>query len=217
LFVGATAFLSAGSGVGGGGVFVPLFLLLLGFSAGEAVPLSKTCCLAGSIVNLSIFLKQKDPSSSKKSVEKPLIDFDTAYVARSALAQKGGKSPDMLSYIVAEMVNSNTAYTQLSTPINKVKLITSLPHDHFYSLVNKEQTVLMGWMPMFLGILNACSESGKIIVATPQVDTALKSLSLGQQETDGSCADYGGPLTKVEKLLGDPTVHGWTLAHRSAT
>ena len=36
--------LSAPTGTGGGGIMVPVFMLLCGFSAQDAIPLSKVCC-----------------------------------------------------------------------------------------------------------------------------------------------------------------------------
>ena len=39
--------LSAAAGIGGGGVYVPLMLLLLGLSAKEAVPLSQALIFGG--------------------------------------------------------------------------------------------------------------------------------------------------------------------------
>eukprot|EP00392_Amoebophrya_sp_AT5.2_P002117 g2122.t1 len=93
LFVAATAFLSAGSGVGGGGVFVPLFLMMLGFRVSEAVPLSKACCLTGSLVNIlmfygatscwshHIFLPEKNPILT----DKPLIDFEVIAILNPPL------------------------------------------------------------------------------------------------------------------------------------
>jgi len=39
VFIGGC--LCAGGGIGGGGIYIPIFILLLGMSAHEAVPLSK--------------------------------------------------------------------------------------------------------------------------------------------------------------------------------
>ncbi|CAD7924833.1 unnamed protein product [Amoebophrya sp. A25] len=82
LLVAGTAFLSAGSGVGGGGVFVPLFLMLLGFGSREAVPLSKACCLFGSSVNIAVFLRERNPASS---TPRPKVDFDVVAVLNPPL------------------------------------------------------------------------------------------------------------------------------------
>ncbi|CAD7928976.1 unnamed protein product [Amoebophrya sp. A120] len=81
LFVFVTAFLSAGSGVGGGGVFVPLFLILLNFSAKEAVPLSKACCLTGSLINIVLFLPERNPVLASRT----LVDFDVVAVLNPPL------------------------------------------------------------------------------------------------------------------------------------
>jgi len=39
VFVGGV--LCAGGGIGGGGIYIPIYILLLGFTAHEAIPLSK--------------------------------------------------------------------------------------------------------------------------------------------------------------------------------
>jgi len=64
---------SAG-GVGGGGLFIPLFNLLLGFDAKSAAALSNFMILGGSIANVGWNFIQEHPHHPGH----PLVDFDVA-------------------------------------------------------------------------------------------------------------------------------------------
>jgi len=77
-----TAMLSAAAGMGGGGVFVPLFLLLLDLSAKEAVPLSQALIVGGAMVNIMMFCGERHP----KYPERPRIDYDVIMMLNPGLA-----------------------------------------------------------------------------------------------------------------------------------
>lgn len=70
--VGAS--LCSAGGVGGGGLFIPLFNLLLGFDAKSAAALSNFMILGGSIANVGWNITQEHPHHSGH----PLVDFDVA-------------------------------------------------------------------------------------------------------------------------------------------
>jgi uncharacterized membrane protein YfcA len=70
------AIISAAAGLGGGGVFVPLFIILLGMTPQQAVPVSQATIFAGSIINLIFNARAKHPAVK----DHPLIDFDTLLV-----------------------------------------------------------------------------------------------------------------------------------------
>ncbi|KAL3679111.1 hypothetical protein R1sor_022067 [Riccia sorocarpa] len=72
LLGGVGAGLSSAGGLGGGGLFVPLFNLLLQFDSKTSAALSNFMILGGSTVNLWINLRQHHPVWAHK----PLIDFD---------------------------------------------------------------------------------------------------------------------------------------------
>ena len=55
LFIGSA--MAAGGGLGGGGIFVPVLILIVGFDAKVAVPLSQAMIFGGSLVNLYIVRK----------------------------------------------------------------------------------------------------------------------------------------------------------------
>jgi hypothetical protein len=72
LLGGVGAALSSAGGIGGGGLFVPLFNLLLEFDAKTSAALSNFMILGGSLANLYINVRQHHPTIPHK----PLIDFD---------------------------------------------------------------------------------------------------------------------------------------------
>lgn len=72
LFISGMA-LSAG--IGGGGLYVPLLMLVLGFSVREATALSQACLAGGATTNLLYTMRQQHPSQPK-----PAIDYDLVLV-----------------------------------------------------------------------------------------------------------------------------------------
>lgn len=64
------AVLANATGIGGGGIFVPVLILIMRFSAIEAIPLSKALILGGAISAVIINWNKIHPYSNV-----PLIDF----------------------------------------------------------------------------------------------------------------------------------------------
>lgn len=65
--------LAAGAGIGGGGLFVPIYWLILGVGPKAAVPLSGATILGGAIGNFVSIGWQKHPKANR-----PLIDYEAA-------------------------------------------------------------------------------------------------------------------------------------------
>jgi hypothetical protein len=63
--------LSAPTGTGGGGILVPIYMILGEFAAHSAVPLSKATILGGAIATNVINLQRRHPFANR-----PIIDFD---------------------------------------------------------------------------------------------------------------------------------------------
>jgi uncharacterized membrane protein YfcA len=78
-FVGAM--LAAGGGLGGGGLFVPIFVLIIGLDPKDAVPLSQAMIFGGSLVNLAIYLRETHPYFP----DRPVIDFHAVLVLQPLL------------------------------------------------------------------------------------------------------------------------------------
>lgn len=78
LFAASIAILLAsGSGIGGGGLLVPIFLLIFGFGTRDSVALSNLTILGGSAVSLFFFnLARRHP----RHRDRPLIDWDIILV-----------------------------------------------------------------------------------------------------------------------------------------
>eukprot|EP00698_Gefionella_okellyi_P022523 TRINITY_DN7483_c0_g1_i1.p1 TRINITY_DN7483_c0_g1~~TRINITY_DN7483_c0_g1_i1.p1 ORF type:complete len:458 (+),score=98.78 TRINITY_DN7483_c0_g1_i1:80-1453(+) len=69
---------SAGSGLGGGGLMVPLYTLLL-HSPRVAIPLSKACIFGASVANVVVNARKRHPRA-----DRPLIDWDVALMLEPA-------------------------------------------------------------------------------------------------------------------------------------
>jgi len=67
--------LAAGGGIGGGGMLVPIYILIMNFLPKEAVPLSNCTILGGSVANCILNLQKR-----QKKCDRPLIDFDIVNV-----------------------------------------------------------------------------------------------------------------------------------------
>lgn len=66
---------AAGGGIGGGGVIVPLYILLLGFNPKHAIPLSNVTILGGAIANTLFNCPKRHPK-----YDRPVIDWDMILV-----------------------------------------------------------------------------------------------------------------------------------------
>jgi hypothetical protein len=63
--------ISAGGGVGGGGILVPVYILILGFSPKHAIPLSNVTVFAGAVANTFLNVPKRHPLA-----DRPLVDWD---------------------------------------------------------------------------------------------------------------------------------------------
>jgi len=63
--------LSAPTGTGGGGIMVPVFMLLCGFSAQDAIPLSKATIFGLAVSNNYLNMQKRHPTA-----DRPLIDYN---------------------------------------------------------------------------------------------------------------------------------------------
>jgi len=90
-----TAILSAAAGMGGGGVYVPLLLLVLGLSTKEAVPLSQAMIVGGATVNVFMFCGQRHPNYPRR----PKIDYDVIMMMNPGLA--GGVTLGVMAHLIS--------------------------------------------------------------------------------------------------------------------
>lgn len=66
-----TIALAAPTGTGGGGILVPMYMIIGQFSAHSAVPLSKATIVGGAIANNLINIQRRHPFANR-----PVVDFD---------------------------------------------------------------------------------------------------------------------------------------------
>ena len=66
---------AASGGIGGGGILVPLFILVFQFKPRYAIPLSNFCILGSSITNMVLNLPKRHPTANR-----PLVDWDLILV-----------------------------------------------------------------------------------------------------------------------------------------
>ena len=74
-FVGLGLMIAASGGVGGGGILVPLLIIVFGFHPKKAIPLSNFTILGSSITNMILNLPKRHPDA-----ERPLVDWDLILV-----------------------------------------------------------------------------------------------------------------------------------------
>lgn len=67
--------IAAGGGIGGGGILVPLYVLILGFSPKFAIPLSNITVFGGAVTNYVMNLSKRHPDA-----DRPLVDWDLILV-----------------------------------------------------------------------------------------------------------------------------------------
>jgi uncharacterized membrane protein YfcA len=63
--------IAAGGGVGGGGILVPIYILVFGFSPKHAIPLSNVTVFGGAIANTIYTTGKRHPLA-----DRPLVDWD---------------------------------------------------------------------------------------------------------------------------------------------
>jgi uncharacterized membrane protein YfcA len=69
--IGLFTAIAAGGGIGGGGVLVPLLILVMGFAIKSAIPLSNITILGGSIFHIIRNMQRRHPNA-----DRPLIDWN---------------------------------------------------------------------------------------------------------------------------------------------
>eukprot|EP00611_Tribonema_gayanum_P011064 TRINITY_DN21199_c0_g1_i1.p1 TRINITY_DN21199_c0_g1~~TRINITY_DN21199_c0_g1_i1.p1 ORF type:complete len:524 (+),score=113.26 TRINITY_DN21199_c0_g1_i1:90-1661(+) len=67
--------IAAGGGIGGGGILVPIFVLIMRFHPKYAIPLSNITIFGGAITNVALNLSKRHPLA-----DRPLVDWDLILV-----------------------------------------------------------------------------------------------------------------------------------------
>lgn len=75
VLVGLGLMIAASGGVGGGGILVPLLIIVYGFHPKNAIPLSNFTILGSSITNMILNFPKRHPDA-----DRPLVDWDLILV-----------------------------------------------------------------------------------------------------------------------------------------
>merc|ERR1719487_2727364 len=124
--------LAAGAGIGGGGLFVPLFAFILGVGAKAAVPMSKATILGGALGNMMSLAFARHPDSSRN---KPLIDYEASTFMQSGelLGVVFGVLlnlvlPEIMIIVFLALLLSFNSYKTLQKGVSKYKDETKKRH-----------------------------------------------------------------------------------------
>ena len=120
--------LAAGGGIGGGGMLVPIYCLVLGFSPKHAIPLSNVTVFGGAVANTLLNLRKRHPVLE---YNRPLIDADLILVmepltiAGALLGTFMNKVlPELLLTVLLVLLLSVTAHKSLTKAVSMYRAET---------------------------------------------------------------------------------------------
>lgn len=91
-------FLAAGGGIGGGGILVPCFLLIMGFPPGASAALSNCTIFGGAVTNMVMNVGRRHPAA-----DRPLIAWDIV-MAMEPSTMLGALAGALLSVVLPPIV-----------------------------------------------------------------------------------------------------------------
>ena len=108
--IGATG--AAGGGIGGGGLYVPLLMIVVGFDTKEAVPVSQGCIVGAALAHLILNAPKKHPLK-----DLPVVDYAALLVLEPMLltgsifgVMLNGMLPSIAILLILIVVLSAGAY-----------------------------------------------------------------------------------------------------------
>eukprot|EP00547_Thalassionema_nitzschioides_P001964 CAMPEP_0194203432 /NCGR_PEP_ID=MMETSP0156-20130528/3210_1 /TAXON_ID=33649 /ORGANISM="Thalassionema nitzschioides, Strain L26-B" /LENGTH=599 /DNA_ID=CAMNT_0038929181 /DNA_START=240 /DNA_END=2035 /DNA_ORIENTATION=+ len=124
--------IAAGGGIGGGGILVPVYILVMGFSPKHAIPLSNITVFGGAVANTILNAPKRHPLA-----DRPLVDWDLILVMEPLTI--GGALlgaflnkvlPDELIVVMLVLLLSFTAYKSLTKATKMYQLETIHMNKH---------------------------------------------------------------------------------------
>jgi uncharacterized membrane protein YfcA len=116
--------IAAGGGIGGGGILVPIYILVMRFSPKHAIPLSNVTVLGGALANTILNTRKRHPLA-----DRPLVDWDLILVMEpltiaGALigAFLNKLLPEALLVVMLVVLLSFTAYKSLKQAIKMYQI-----------------------------------------------------------------------------------------------
>lgn len=123
---------AAGGGIGGGGILVPIYILVMGFSPKNAIPLSNITVFGGALANTWLNTSKRHPLA-----DRPLVDWDLILVMEP-LTIAGALMGAFLNKLLKEevlvvmlvLLLSFTAYNTLKKAVKmyKIESATMMAH-----------------------------------------------------------------------------------------
>lgn len=130
LLVALGLLVAASGGIGGGGILVPLYILVYGFKPKRAIALSNFTILGASIMNMVLNFPKRHPNPR---VDRPCVDWDLVVVMQPLTiagtllgAFIGLILPDSIVIILLIILLGFTTYTTLNKGISQYRRETEL-------------------------------------------------------------------------------------------
>lgn len=135
--------IAAGGGIGGGGVLVPIYILVMKFTPKYAIPLSNVTVFGGAVANTVLNMSKRHPLA-----DRPLVDWDLILVmepltiAGALLGAFLNKLlPEAILVISLVALLSFTAYETLKKAIRMYKAETAHQAQHGSELTRLARTM----------------------------------------------------------------------------
>lgn len=111
--------IAAGGGIGGGGILVPIYILVMGFSPKHAIPLSNITVLGGALANTMLNISKRHPLADRTMIDWDLILVMEPLTVAGALigAVLNKILPEVLLSVLLVILLSFTAWTTLKKAI----------------------------------------------------------------------------------------------------
>eukprot|EP00540_Astrosyne_radiata_P020084 CAMPEP_0116865202 /NCGR_PEP_ID=MMETSP0418-20121206/25266_1 /TAXON_ID=1158023 /ORGANISM="Astrosyne radiata, Strain 13vi08-1A" /LENGTH=574 /DNA_ID=CAMNT_0004500547 /DNA_START=44 /DNA_END=1769 /DNA_ORIENTATION=- len=122
--------LAAGGGIGGGGILVPTYILILGFDARYAIPLSNVTVFGGAVANTLLNMSKRHPLA-----DRPLIDWDMEPMTIAGALIGANLNKLLPEYIIVVLLLVVLAFTAFKT----LKKAGQLYHKEQFDALNGEE------------------------------------------------------------------------------
>jgi hypothetical protein len=121
--LGALALIAAAlGGVGGGGILLPIYILILDFRVKQAVALANATILGGAIANVLFAARRRHPYADRPSINWTLIIlFEPLVIFGSVLGSFGNKLlPDAVLQTILVVLYASLSYTTTRKAVGQV-------------------------------------------------------------------------------------------------
>jgi uncharacterized membrane protein YfcA len=188
--------IAAGGGIGGGGLLVPIYVLVMGFSPKHAIPLSNITVFGGALANTILNVSKRHPLA-----DRPLVDWDLILVMEpltiaGALigAFLNKVLPERLLVVMLVLLLSFTAYGSLKKAMKMYKIETIKLREQGYRPDGTKESELT----------RMAVEDEEVSEGDQPDDELLKNMELqeGEQPGDGE-ADIKTVEGKIAQELAE--------------